>query len=303
MDPRLYRSVLVTGAAGMLGRALAASLRRRGVEPVALPRASFDIADESSVRAAFDRHRPTLVLNCAAHTKVDLCEDEPEKADAINGRAVGTLARACREHGAALVHYSTDFVFDGKSRRPYRPDDPVAPLSAYGRSKLLGERELQARAPERWLLIRTAWVYGPGGMNFPRVIVERGRAGTPLKVVDDETGSPTFTHDLADATLVLLDSGASGTWHVTNAGAVSRFEYARAVLEEFGVRTELTPISTAEWFKIRPKQAIRPAYSVLDVEPFAKQVGRSMRPWREALRDYRSVVEREGFDVAPRNDQ
>lgn len=290
----VYQRVIITGGGGMLARSLAETLKSRGVEASPLGRAALDIADEKSVQQMFRERRPTLVLNCAAHTKVDLCEDEPAKADAINGYAVGTLAVLCREYGAALVHYSTDFVFDGGSKRPYRVDHPVNPISAYGCSKLLGEEQLQAKSPPRWLIVRTAWAYGVGGMNFPKIIVDRAKQGQPLKVVDDEIGSPTYTVDLAQATLDLLDRNANGIWHVTNSGQVSRYEYAKAILEEFALKTELAPITTADWFKIRPKQARRPAYSVLDVEPIAKLVGKPMRPWRDALRAFRDEIERRG---------
>jgi dTDP-4-dehydrorhamnose reductase len=290
----VYQRVIITGGGGMLARSLAETLKSRDVGASLLGRAALDIADEKSVQQMFREHRPTLVLNCAAHTKVDLCEDEPAKADAINGYAVGTLAMLCREYGSTLVHYSTDFVFDGTAKRPYRADDPVNPISAYGRSKLLGEQQLQAKAPPRWLIVRTAWAYGVGGVNFPKIIVDRAKQGQPLKVVDDEIGSPTYTIDLAQATLDLIDRSAKGIWHVTNSGHVSRYDYAKAILEEFNLKTELTPITTADWFKIRPKQARRPAYSVLDVEPIAKLVGKPMRPWREALRAFHEEVERRG---------
>ena len=208
----LYDRIVITGGGGMLGHALADVLRSRGRSPVSLARAECDVADDDHVRAIFD-HKPTLVLNCAAHTKVDLCEEEPARADAVNGYAVGKIASLCRETGACLVHVSTDFVFDGNGTKPYRADDPVRPLSAYGRSKLLGETELQKHAPKDWLIVRTAWVYGRHGANFPRTMVTVARAGKPLKVVSDQVGSPTYTVDLAEAILALLDAGsaASGT--------------------------------------------------------------------------------------------
>jgi dTDP-4-dehydrorhamnose reductase len=291
----MFDRVVITGAGGMLAQALAVALERRGIAPVRLDRAALDIADEQAVSRTFHEHRPTLLLNCAAHTKVDLCEDEPERAGAINGQAVGTLAKLARQGGTFLVHYSTDFVFDGRANRPYREDDAVHPISEYGRSKLLGERQLQEHAaPGQWLLIRTAWVYGPGGANFPRVIVERARAGQALRVVNDETGAPTLTTDLAAATLDLLDRSASGLFHVTNAGQVNRYDYARAILEEFGLNADLTPITTAEWLQLRPKQARRPAYSVLDLSKFEQMTGRPMRPWRAALSDFRKQIEARG---------
>ena len=290
----LYRSILITGGRGMLAQAIVQRLTARKLSTVAVDHAACDITRKSDLRRLFDEHHPTLLFNCAAHTKVDLCEDESEKADAINGHAVGMIAAMAREHGTFLVHYSTDFVFDGRSQRPYRAQDPVNPLSAYGRSKLLGEQKLEENAPAKWLILRTAWLYGRGGANFPRTIIERARKGQPLKVVDDQTGSPTHALDLAQATLDLLDRGLTGLWHVTNSGATSWFNFARATLEEFGVAGDLSPISTAEWLKVRPKQAVRPAYSVLDVEPLTRALGRPMRLWREALADYRQAVQQAG---------
>lgn len=291
----LFDSIVITGGRGMLARAIADSLNARNRKAVALDRAAIDITSEADVSRLFAELRPTLLINCAAHTKVDLCEDEQEKADAINGHAVGLLADAARKHGTFLVHYSTDFVFNGAGTRPYRTDDPVGPLSAYGRSKLLGEQKLQASAPSQWLILRTSWLYGRGGASFPRTIVERGRQGAPLKVVSDQVGSPTYTPDLAQATLDLLERGKTGIWHVCNFGQTSWFDFARAALEEFSVPASVAPISTIDWVAMRPKQAHRPAYSVMDLEPFARATGRPMRPWRDALRDFRLAVDRDGW--------
>jgi dTDP-4-dehydrorhamnose reductase len=291
----LYDSIVITGGRGMLAQALVATLAARNLTAVAVDRATVDITREADVQQLFSRYKPTLLINCAAHTKVDLCEDEPDKADAINGHAVGLLAATARNHNTFLVHYSTDFVFDGTGHRPYRIDDEVNPLSAYGRSKLLGERKLQENSPEKWLILRTAWLYGRGGPSFPRTMVERGRAGQQLKVVNDQVGSPTYTPDLAAATLDLLDGGRTGLWHLTNSGQTSWFEFARAALEEFEVPASVGSISTADWMIARPKQAIRPAYSVLDVSPFAAAAGRPMRPWRTALKDFAAAAVDKGF--------
>ncbi len=291
----LFDSIVITGGSGMLAHAFVRNLTARGLEAQALDHSACDITSESDVKQMFQRYRPTLLLNCAAHTKVDLAEDEPEKANAINGDAVGVLAKGAAANDTCLVHFSTDFVFNGRGTRPYRPDDPVAPLSAYGRSKLMGEQKLRENAPRNWLIIRTAWLYGRNGPCFPRTIVERARAGHPLKVVNDQIGSPTYTEDLAAATLDLLDRQTTGIWHLTNSGSVSWFEFAKAAVEEFHVDATVAPTTTAEWLKVRPKQAIRPAYSVLNVEPFAKAVGRPMRPWREALGDYAAAVNQFGF--------
>ncbi len=287
----LFDSILITGGKGMLAHALNRAIAARAKSASLLGHQDLDISDADAVAATFSRHRPTLVLNCAAYTKVDKAEEEIDRANAVNGAAVGILAAACRDYGARLVHYSTDFVFDGTKREPYRPDDATNPRSAYGRSKLLGE---QQAAPDA-LIIRTAWLYGPGGPCFPRTMIQVARQKKPLTVVNDQIGSPTFTHDLADATLHLLDADARGIYHVVNNGSVSWFDFTKAVLEEFDENTQLSPITSADWKKTRPDSATRPAYSVLDVSAYQQKTGHHMRPWRQALRDYRLEVARDGF--------
>jgi len=286
--PDIFHSIVVTGGGGMLAKALLRSIALRGLSAVALDRLSCDVTSEADVRRLFRERRPTLVINCAAHTKVDQCEKEPQLAEAINGYAVGLLAETAGRHNTALVHYSTDFVFDGTSARPYRPEDPTNPLSAYGRSKLLGERKLQENAPPRWLVLRTAWLYGPGGPCFPQTILNAARAGKPLKVVGDQTGCPTFTHDLAEATLDLLERNAkSGVWHLTNAGSTSWFGFTDAILQEFGLAstTKLSATTAAEWKQLRPDSATRPAYSVLSPRAWEAAGLPAMPEWRDALRE------------------
>lgn len=282
-----YHSILITGGRGMLAHAFSAVLKERGRTPFLAAHADCDVASADQVAALFAKVRPTLVLNCAAYTKVDLAEKEQDQADRCNGHAPGVLAEACRRGGAALVHFSTDYVFDGSARRAWRVDDPVNPRSAYGRSKLLGERAIQANPPARWLILRTAWLYGPNGPNFVQTMLNAARAGKPLKVVNDQAGSPTYTFDLAEATLDLLGRGASGIWHVANAGQTTWFDFATAIFEEWGLSAALSPTTSADWKATKPDSAPRPAYSVLDIEPFERLVGRPMRPWREALRAYR----------------
>lgn len=286
----LYDSILITGGRGMLAHAFQSVLAGRGSRAQVLGRADCDIASAEQVAAAFERARPTLLINCGAYTKVDLAEKETEQANAGNAAGPGVLAEACRRQGAALVHFSTDYVFDGSLRRPLRPDDPVGPQSAYGRSKLLGEQAIQRNPPPRWLITRTAWLYGPNGPNFVQTMVNVARAGKPLKVVNDQVGCPTYTFDLAAATLELLDRGASGIWHVSNAGQTTWFDFARAIFEEWGLTPDLQPTSSAEWKATKPDAAVRPAYSVFDLSPLEQTLGRPMRPWREALRAYHAQV-------------
>ena len=291
---KLYESVLITGGAGMLAAALKQALAERQINVAAPPRAELDILNEASVRAAFNAIKPTLVLNCAAYTKVDLAEKETAAANAINGTAVGSLAKLCKEFGAALVHYSTDYVFDGSLSRPLKPGDPVGPQSAYGRSKLLGETELQANAPDRWLILRTAWLYGCGGPCFPATMVNAARAGKPLKVVVDQVGSPTYTVDLAAATLDLLDRGGQGIYHVANAGQTNWRDFTVAILDEFGTPKEVGSLTSADWKAMRPESATRPSYSVFDLAPLEQKLGRSMPTWRDALARYRAAVDAAG---------
>lgn len=282
----------MTGAKGMLAHELIMLLQSRGCAPVLTDREQCDISDRSQVSQLFKTHRPTLLLNCAAHTAVDKCEDEPERANAINGVGVGYLAELAREYDTKLVHFSTDFVFDGHIDRPYRPDDLPNPLSAYGKSKLLGEELIKQVAPPSWLTVRTSWLFGRHGHCFPKVIIDRARSGQALKVVDDQKGCPTYAADLAAATLELIDRRASGIWHVTNSLPTTWFEFAKAIVKEFAIAAEVTPISTAQWVQMRPKQATRPAYSVLDTSAYAALAGRQMRPWLDALRDYRTEREK-----------
>ena len=289
----LYNSIVITGANGMLGHALADALYARNLKPVLLSRADCDLAKEEDVRRIFD-HKPTLLLNCAAHTKVDLCEQEPELANRVNGTAVGQMAGLSQKHSTELVHVSTDFVFNGRGTQPYKVDEPVAPLSAYGRSKLLGETELQKNTPEDWLIIRTAWVYGRYGANFPRTMITVAKAGKPLAVVSDQIGAPTYTVDLAAGILALLDKNARGVFHITNRGQTNWCDFARETLKTFQIDHPVSAITSADWEKQKPNAAIRPRYSVLDLTPFEKITGTRTRPWRDALVAFENEVENAG---------
>jgi dTDP-4-dehydrorhamnose reductase len=182
-------------------------------------------------------------------------------------------------------------VFDGQGSQPYRPNDPINPLGTYGRSKAKGEQEMSGIGIDD-LIIRTTWLYGPNGPNFVQTMLNAARAGKPLTVVDDQIGSPTFTHDLAEATLELIDRGATGIFHATNSGQTTWFEFARAIFEEFNIpNVDLKPISSVKWKELRPTSAIRPAYSVLDCSATEELIGRKLPHWREALHRYRLAVE------------
>ena len=288
----VYDRTVITGGGGMLAAALRQTLERRGAKPHVLSRGACDITDAQSVDDLFELQRPTLVLNCAAYTKVDLAEKETDLANRVNGAGAENLARGCAACGTKLVHYSTDYVFDGTLRRPLRPDDPVGPQSAYGKSKLLGEQAIQRVGGLDYLILRTAWLYGPGGPNFVKTMVTVARAGKPLRVINDQFGSPTYTLDLAAATLELLERDATGVWHLSNAGETNWHDFARAIFDEWKLTPDLQPTTSEAWKAQRPESATRPAYSVLDVTPFGETVGHPMRAWRDALAAFKDEVDR-----------
>jgi dTDP-4-dehydrorhamnose reductase len=273
--------VLVTGASGLLGSELVSAYRGRGARVVECDRRALDVTDASGVRDRIGSEAPDLVLHCAAYTAVDRAESESEQAFATNGDGTHNVARACAATGARLVYFSTDFVFDGCSETPYRTDDDPHPLSVYGRSKLAGEEAVASSEAES-LTVRTSWLFGTAGANFVSTILERARSGVPLRVVDDQRGSPTWARDLAVTTAELVDSGAMGVVHVTNGGTATWCELARAALEVAGVEADLQPVSSDEW----KAAAVRPRDSVLDLTETESLLGRSMVSWPEALRSF-----------------
>jgi dTDP-4-dehydrorhamnose reductase len=273
--------IMITGVYGQLGHALERIARRRGLDVVGHDQDTVDILDSSAVDATVRHVEPTTVVNCAALTAVDTCESDPDTANRVNGYAVGYLAAACNASSARLVQISTDYVFSGAGDRPYIESDPPAPISAYGRSKLLGE-ELAATANEH-LVIRTAWLYGHGGRNFVETIRKQLEVGDePLRVVADQKGSPTFCDDLAEAILDLDRHRTSGIVHVVNAGTITWHGFAVEIARLLGVDVEVVPVTTAEY----PRLAPRPANSVLDTSRLAALIGRSMPPWQDALARY-----------------
>jgi dTDP-4-dehydrorhamnose reductase len=269
---------LILGGTGMLGRALTLEGRRRGFAVLALSHSQADVRDRSQLFHWMDEFRPELVINAAAFTKVDLCETERELALAVNGSAVGNVAVAAGRIGARLLHVSTDYVFDGSAGSPYPEDAPVAPISIYGESKLLGEGALAESSNA--LVVRTSWLFGPGGPNFVATMVgliERG--AVPLRVVDDQEGCPTHTGSLARALFDLAPLSVTGVMHYRDREPVTWYSFAREIARLWSGRVEVVPIETADM----PRPARRPAYSVLDVSRFEAAVGRPVEPWHLGL--------------------
>ena len=281
--------ILVLGGTGLLGNALSAELDARGERAIAPTREALDLEVAGTAAAWIEKHRPETVLNAAGFTNVPACERD-EHRDAVtrlNVELPAELASACAKRAIPLLHVSTDYVFDGALRRPYREDDPVNPLQVYGRSKLEGERAALARNPEA-LVVRVSTLYGPGRPSrdaYVDAILRQARAhdaGDVLAVVEAPVSSPTYAPDVAPACLDLLRAGANGLVHVVNEGAVSRLELARAAVRLAGLADLVSVVPKPE-----PVLAlVRPAYSVLDTTRLYERLGRRLPHWEDALRRY-----------------
>lgn len=276
------RAAVFGGRTGLLGQELVRALAAEGVGVQALSRQDADVLDQAAVVGLLFDLKPDIVCNAVAYTNVDKAEDEREAAWRLNAELPERLGRICVELGAVLVHYGTDFVFDGRKRSPYLPEDATGPLSVYGASKLAGERALLALGHPPTLILRTSWLFGPGRTNFVHKILGLAKERGSLKVVDDQTGSPSYTRDLARNTVELLRRDARGLLHLANSGQATWFELARAAVELAGIDCRVEPIPGSAY----PTRAVRPAYSVLSLEGFREITGFAPRPWREALREY-----------------
>ncbi len=282
--------IVISGAGGQLGIALAAEAARRNHDVLALTSAQWDITDPD----AADRivQKGDIVVNCAAFTNVDAAESDEETAHAVNATGPQHIAQACARAGAQLIQVSTDYVFSGdvgpEGPRPYEPSDPTAPLGAYGRTKLAGEVAVLEALPQA-VVVRTAWLYtGGSGKDFVAIMRRLAAGDGPVDVVDDQAGSPTWVGDLAVALLQVAGGGVSGpVLHGANEGATSRFELAKAVFEECGADPQrVRPVSTDQF----PRPAARPVYSGLGGRESAEHGLTPLRPWRDALVDALAAV-------------
>jgi dTDP-4-dehydrorhamnose reductase len=274
--------ILLTGSAGQLGFELARLLPAHGAVQ-ALDRAALDLADAGAIVAAVRRIKPQIIVNAAGYTAVDRAESEPALADAINARAPAVLAEEAKRLDALLIHYSTDYVFDGNSTEPYREDDQANPLNVYGSSKLAGERAIAA-AGVAHLILRTSWVYGWRGQNFLLTMRRLAATRDELRVVADQFGVPNWSRVLAEATASLIGRGAaalskkSGLYHLSGHGHASWFDFARAIFDGAD-RPRIVPITSAEY----PTPARRPASAVLATDKFEAAFGVALPDWRETL--------------------
>ena len=284
--------LLVTGANGQVGCELRQSLAPLG-EVIALDRAACDLARPAEVARILRAATPDIIVNAAAYTAVDRAEQEEELATLINGTAVGEIAQAARQLGALLIHYSTDYVFDGRKDAPYAEDDVPSPISAYGRSKLAGERAI-AQCGGRYLIVRTSWIYAARGHNFLKTVLRLARERDELRIVDDQIGAPTWARDLAAATAVMTrqarqeiarDDFESGLFHVTGSGATSWFVFAQAVVkqaEQYGLlarKSKIVPIASSEY----PVAATRPKNSRLSGARARHRFQIALPEWEQSL--------------------
>ncbi len=278
--------ILVTGAAGLLGRALGPALARRAPRPEALALTdvdTLDVTDPATVREALAGTGARTLVNLAAWTDVDGAEANEADAMRLNAEAPGDLAAACAAAGTRIIYLSTDFVFDGTKPGLYTEADPPTPLGAYGRSKAEGEARVRGAAPEDHLIVRAAWLYGVGGPNFVDAVLARARAGEPLRVVTDQVGCPTWSRDLARALVALIECGATGIVHACGRGEASRWDEAVAALRAAGIDRPVERVTTAD---LPRGGAPRPRRAVLATDRLAELVGQPLPPWDESLRAY-----------------
>jgi dTDP-4-dehydrorhamnose reductase len=277
--------ILIIGCNGQLGRDMMRAGSNRNFDTHGVDFPAVDITNAQSVRDAVSQARPDVIINCAAYTAVDACEKDVEKAYAINSDGVRHLAIAAKQVGAQCVHISTDYVFDGTKKGPYVETDATNPLSVYGKSKLAGEQEL-IKTYDRHFIVRIAWLYGTRGNNFLKTIrslaEKRMATKEPLKVVNDQVGTPTYTMHVCNQILSLINTDHFGLFHSTNEGQCSWFDFAQAIVKAYGLPVDVTPCTTAEF----PRPAPRPANSVLENERL-KKLGLNIMPqWETGLEEY-----------------
>lgn len=277
--------VLITGANGQLGQDVQKLLHKNNIEFTAAGSDVLNITDIQAIRTFVKDKNIDTIINCAAYNDVDKTETDWRTAYNVNGLAVRNLATAANENEVVLVHYSTDYVFDGMKNEPYTLFDTPKPISKYGESKLLGER-MALQTAKRAIVIRTSWVFGKGNANFAKKVLEWSEGKIELKVVDDQVSSPTYTVDLAEATLALTNQKVYGLYHITNTGYCSRREWAEYILRKNGWNGKVIPVKSVEF----NTPAQRPGFSALDNMGFSEVVGYKMPDWKNATDRFLSEI-------------
>ena len=276
--------ILITGSNGMLGHDLTEVLKDNH-ELVLTTSKTLDITDKDNVFDVISENKPDIVINSAAYTDVDGCESNPDLAYDVNGEGVKNLALACREVDCPLVHISTDYVFNGENNRPWVEDDETGPISVYGKSKLKGETYIQDIL-DSYFILRTAWLYGINGRNFPKTMLELAQNHSEITVVYDEVGTPTYTPDLARAISELIETDYYGIYHLTNSGNCSWCEFARYIFEVAGADVNVVPVTASEFARPAP----RPHYSVLENGNWIKNGFEPLRDYKEAVKEYVELI-------------
>lgn len=273
--------ILVTGASGQLGYDVERELERRGIEHLGTSSRELDITDREAVGRLMAAYRPDAAIHCAAYTKVDLAEDEPERCWAVNADGTRNMAAACRKTGAKLLYISTDYVFPGAGERSYETGDPTGPVNTYGRSKLAGELAVQSLL-EKYFIVRISWVFGKNGNNFVKTMLRLAETKAELSVVCDQIGSPTYTADLAPLLCDMVQTERYGVYHATNEGTCAWSEFAEAIFELAGRQVAVHPIPTSAY----PTRAARPLNSRMSKECLHSNGFQELPEWKNALARY-----------------
>ena len=276
--------ILITGSNGMLGHDLISVLKKEH-DLVLTTSKTLDITDKDKTIDFICDAKPDIVINSAAYTDVDGCEENSDLAFSVNGDGVRNLALACREIDCPLVHISTDYIFNGKNDRPWVEDDEIGPISVYGKSKLEGEQAI-LEILDRYFIVRTAWLYGINGKNFPKTMLELAKNHSEITVVYDEVGSPTYSLDLAEGISELIETDYYGIYHLTNSGSCSWCEFARYIFEIADEDVNVIPVTASEFARPAP----RPSYSVLENKKWIEKGFKPLRSYKEAIKDYIELI-------------
>ncbi len=276
--------ILITGSNGMLGHDLINALKERH-DLIPTTSKTLDITDKKQTIDYIRDKKPDIVINSAAYTDVDGCEENRELAYSVNGEGVRNLALACRDIDCPLVHISTDYVFDGSATEPIREDGEIGPISVYGKSKLEGEEAIQ-EILDKYFIIRTAWLYGINGRNFPKTMLELAENHPEITVVYDEVGTPTYTPDLAEGISRLIETDYYGIYHLTNSGSCSWCEFAKYIFEIAGRDVKVIPVTASEFARPAP----RPSYSVLDNSNWIERGFKPLRSYKDAIKEYIELI-------------